>query len=511
MQNISTNNKRIAKNTLLLYVRMLLLMAITLYTSRVVLSTLGVQDYGIYNVIGGLVAMFSVLSNSLSSSISRFITFALGKGDVSQLKVVFSSAVTVQIALSTLIAIVAEIAGVWFLNAKMNIPVERMDAANWVLQFSILTFVINLISVPYNAAIIAHERMSAFAYISILEAVGRLTIAYFISLSPIDKLTFYAILMCLVALIIRVVYGYYCNQHFEECHYQFVYNRQVLKQIFNFAGWNFMGTGAYMLNTQGVNLLMNMYFGVTVNAARGIATQVEGALRQFINSFTTAVNPQITKSYATGELSYMYSLVCRSAKFSSFLLTFFAVPIILEAPFIFSIWLDNVPEYAVIFFRLSVLVAYVDGALANSLMTSVFATGNIKAYQITVSCLGILVFPISWLFYHCLLPVWTTYLVYFAVYCMVLGARLYMVRKAIGMTIKTYIKSVLYKVIPISLLAFLMPSFLLQIMEEGFLRLCCVVILSMISTAGLIMLWGLTKGERTFLTDKIRGMFNKFN
>lgn len=509
MSRNSENNKRIAKNTLLLYFRMLLLMVITLYTSRVILNALGVQDYGIYNVIGGLVAMFSVLSNSLSSAISRFITFELGKGDTANLKVVFSSSVTVQIALCILIVVIAETGGVWFLNSKMNIPAERMTAANWVLQFSIATFAINLISVPYNATIIAHERMSAFAYISILEAAGRLAIAFLISLSPIDKLTFYSILMCLVALIIRLVYGIYCKRHFEECNYRFVYDKAVLKQIFSFASWNFMGTGAYMLNTQGVNLLMNIYFGVTVNAARGIATQVEGALRQFVNSFTTAVNPQITKSYASGNLNYMYSLVCRSAKFSSFLLTFFAVPIILEAPMIFSIWLKEVPEYAVIFFRLSVLTAYVDGALANSLMTSVLATGNIKTYQITVSCLGILVFPITWILYLFHLPVWTTYITYFAVYCVVLVARLYMVKKSIGMPMKLYVSKVLYKIIPITVLAFLIPSILLLIMNAGWIRLFCVVLLSMLSTASLIILLGLTKNEQTFLTGKIHEILHK--
>ena len=482
MSRNSENNKRIAKNTLLLYFRMLLLMVITLYTSRVILNALGVQDYGIYNVIGGLVAMFSVLSNSLSSAISRFITFELGKGDTAKLKVVFSSSVTVQIALCILIVVIAETGGVWFLNSKMNIPAERMTAANWVLQFSIATFAINLISVPYNAAIIAHERMSAFAYISILEAAGRLAIAFLISLSPIDKLTFYSILMCLVALIIRLVYGIYCKRHFEECNYRFVNDKTVLKQIFSFASWNFMGTGAYMLNTQGVNLLMNIYFGVTVNAARGIATQVEGALRQFVS---------------------------RSAKFSSFLLTFFAVPIILEAPMIFSIWLKEVPEYAVIFFRLSILTAYVDGALANSLLTSVFATGNIKTYQITVSCLGILVFPITWILYLCHLPVWTTYITYFVVYCVVLVARLYMVKKSIGMPMKLYVNKVLYKVIPITVLAFSISSILLFIMEVGWIRLFCVVLLSMLSTASLIILLGLTKNEQTFLTGKIHEILHK--
>ena len=507
----TVNNKRIAKNTLLLYVRTLFIMLVTLYTSRVVLNTLGVSDYGIYNVVGGVVAMFGFINASMSSATQRYITFALGKGDIADLRKIFSTALQIHVLIAALIVVLGETVGLWFMYTQMQIPADRMNAAFWVLQCSIVSSVVMIISVPYNADIIAHERMSAFAYISIIEAVLRLAIVYLLLAFSYDKLILYAFLTLAVQLLIRFCYSSYCNKHFPESKYRHVWDKFLFKEMTGFAGWGMFSSLSGILSGQGLNMLLNVFFGPVVNSARAVAVQVQNAILQFIGNFQMAINPQITKSYATGELSYMYSLVCRSAKFSSFLLTFFAVPIILEAPFIFSIWLDNVPEYAVIFFRLSVLVAYVDGALANSLMTSVFATGNIKAYQITVSCLGILVFPISWLFYHCLLPVWTTYLVYFAVYCMVLGARLYMVRKAIGMTIKTYIKSVLYKVIPISLLAFLMPSFLLQIMEEGFLRLCCVVILSMISTAGLIMLWGLTKGERTFLTDKIRGMFNKFN
>ncbi|MDM8155954.1 MATE family efflux transporter, partial [Bacteroides gallinaceum] len=232
MANISANNKRIAKNTLLLYFRMLFMMAVSLYTSRVVLNALGVEDFGIYNVVGGVVAMFSMLSGSLSSAITRFITYELGTGNQENLKKIFSSAVTIQIGLAVLIILLAEAVGVWFLNVKMNIPDVRMVAANWVFQFSILTFAINLISVPYNASIIAHERMSAFAYISILEAIGKLAIAFLIVISPMDKLIFYAILMCAVALIVRFAYGVYCKRHFEECTYRFIFDKDLLKQMF---------------------------------------------------------------------------------------------------------------------------------------------------------------------------------------------------------------------------------------------------------------------------------------
>ena len=225
MENLAPNNKRIVKNTLLLYVRMLFLMVVSLYTSRVVLNALGIEDFGIYNVVGGMVAMFSMLSGSLSAAITRFITYELGRGDREKLRTIFSSAVTIQLGLAAIIIILAEVLGIWFLNSKMTIPLDRLAAANWVFQFSVLTFAINLVSVPYNASIIAHERMSAFAYISIFEAVGKLAIAYLITISPIDRLVFYAILMCAVALIVRFTYGIYCKRHFEECMYHFIFDK----------------------------------------------------------------------------------------------------------------------------------------------------------------------------------------------------------------------------------------------------------------------------------------------
>ena len=251
MQEHSVNNKRIAKNTLLLYFRMLLIMAVTLYISRVVLATLGVEDFGIYNVVGGVVAMFTVISGSLSSAISRFITYELGRGNKERLKVIFSSSVVIQTCLAVLVCILAEVGGVWFLNNMMNIPAERMYAANWVLQCSILTFMINLISVPYNAAIIAHERMKAFAYVSILEVLLKLAVVFVLYLSSFDKLATYAVLLLAVALVIRLIYGFYCKRHFEECNFHFVYDRSVLKDIGGFAGWNFIGSASAVLRDQG--------------------------------------------------------------------------------------------------------------------------------------------------------------------------------------------------------------------------------------------------------------------
>lgn len=318
MSTNSINNKRIAKNTLVLYVRMIVLMLVHLYTSRLILKVLGVDDFGIYNVVGGFVAMFSLISGSLSNAISRFITFELGKNNIVRLKEVFSSAVSVQILLALGIIFISEIIGIWFLNVKMNIPADRMIAANCVFQCSLLTFAINLISVPYNASIIAHERMTAFAYISILEVLLRLAVVLLLFVIGFDKLIAYAILLVLVATLIRLIYGFYCTRHFEECHYNFTFNKQLVKEMTSLASWNVLGASGNILNIHGVNLLMNLFFGIKVNAARGLAVQVNSAVSQFVTSFTTAVNPQITKSYAQNDLSYTFKLVMMSSKYSFF-------------------------------------------------------------------------------------------------------------------------------------------------------------------------------------------------
>ena len=394
----SDNNKRIAKNTLLLYFRMLFLMVISLFTSRITLQTLGVDNFGIYNVVGGIVAMFSIMSGSLSNAISRYITFELGKGDKKILKKVFSTAINVQIIMAVIIAVLIEIGGVWFLNYKMNIPDGRMVAANWVLQFSIISFVVNLISIPYNAAIIAHEKMSAFAYISIYEAVMKLVVVYLIVISPFDKLIVYSFLILLISLSLRLIYGVYCKRKFEECSYMFILDKPLLKKMTGFAGWNFLGAGSFLLMTQGVNMLLNMFFGVALNAARGIATQVENVVNQFTTNFGTAINPQITKSYAKGDYDYMHKLVFAGSKYSFFLVVVLCLPIILEANQILHLWLGLVPEYAVVFLRLTLMISMLS-VVSNTLVTSMMATGDIKKYQIIVGGLGMVIFPVVYILY----------------------------------------------------------------------------------------------------------------
>ncbi|MBM6945131.1 MULTISPECIES: MATE family efflux transporter [Bacteroides] len=510
MENTSANNKRIAKNTLLLYFRMLFMMAVSLYTSRVVLNALGVEDFGIYNVVGGVVAMFSMLSGSLSAAITRFITYELGTGNKENLKKIFSSSVTIQIGLAVLIILLTEAIGVWFLNVKMNIPDGRIVAANWVFQFSILTFAINLISVPYNASIIAHERMSAFAYISILEAIGKLTIAFLIVISPMDKLIFYAILMCTVALIVRFTYGAYCKRHFEECTYHFIFNKELLKRMFGFAGWNFIGATSAVLRDQGGNIVINLFCGPAVNAARGIAFQVNTAVYGFVSNFMTALNPQITKSYAAGDRDYMMTLIYQGARLSFYMLLLLSLPVLVNTHYILSLWLKIVPDHAVLFMQL-VLVFAMSESISNPLITAMLATGKIRNYQLVVGGLQMMNLPVSYLLLRMGMFPEVVIVVAIAISQCCLAARLVMLRGMIGLSVRKYMKKVYINVFVVTVIAAILPFLLSMKLEESFLNFVLLCFVALICTGVTIYYVGCDKTERQFVLSKLHTIKNKLN
>ena len=495
------NNKRIARNTLLLYFRMLFLMIISLYTSRIVLNALGVEDFGIYNVAGGVVAMFSILSGSLSAAISRFITYELGKNNILKLKVIFSSAITIQIGLGIVIVFFAETIGIWFLNTQMNIPIERMVAANWVLQFSIITFIINLISVPYNAVIIAHEKMSAFAYISIFEAIGKLLIAYLITISPIDKLIFYAILMCVVAIAIRLLYGYYCKRHFDECRFHFIWNKQIFQQIFSFAGWNFIGASSAVLRDHGGNIIINLFCGPTVNAARGIDFQVNNAIQGFVSNFMTALNPQITKSYAVKNYTYMMTLIFQGARLSFYMLLLLSLPIIINTHYLLTLWLNTVPEHTVLFVRL-VLIFAMSESISGPLITAMLATGNIRNYQIIVGGLQMLNLPISYILLSLGAIPETVLIVAVLISQCCLMARLYMLKKMIKLKIKDYLKKVYFNIITVSIIAIILPICMQERLAENFINFLLSSLICMLCTYLSIYYIGCSYEERKFIYNK---------
>lgn len=506
MTESSVNNKRIAKNTILLYIRTILIMLITLYTSRVVLNALGVVDYGIYNVVGGVVAMFSLLSGSIANAISRFITFELGKGDLSKLNVIFCTSVNIQIGMSVCIFILGSAIGGWFLNTHMNIPPNRLIAANWVLFASLLMFCINLISIPYNASIIAHEHMNAFAYVSILEASLKLLVCYLIVVSPYDKLITYVILLVIVSILIRYIYGLYCRKHFQECNYRFVHDSSLLKQMGSFAGWQFLPNGCWLFNTQGVNILINIFFGVTFNAARGIATQVDGAIQQFVNNFLTAINPQITKTYAAGNLDEMFKLVCRGAKVSYFLLMIIAIPIILEANYVLTIWLKIVPDYSILFLRLSIIGSMIN-MLGGTGLTACMATGKIKKYSIYISCVGFLVFPLTWMAYCIDMPVESTYYIFIIIYICITIVRLFIMKELLQFPIRLFVTDVFLRICLVTPLVLLISIIPIIIFEESFFRLILTILLSVLSSAIIILFFGLSIGERKTVVNKIANYY----
>ena len=505
----SDSSKKIAKNTLFLYFRMLFMMVVSLYTSRVILNALGVEDFGIYNVVGGVVAMFSVLSGSISAAISRFITFELGKGDLNKLNKIFSASVTIQLLLAFIVVVLAETIGVWFLNVKMVIPADRMVAANWVLQFSIITFVIELISIPYNAAIIAHEKMSAFAYISIYEAIMKLAISFVIPNSPYDKLIVYATLICLLSVSVRMIYGNYCKKHFSECIYYFHWDKEILKKMFGFAGWNFIGSSSAILRDQGGNIVINLFFGTSVNAARGIAIQVNNAISGFVRNFMMALNPQITKSYASGDKEYMMTLLFQGARLSFYMLLLLSLPVLINTHYILTIWLKLVPDHAVLFVKL-ILILAMSESISNPLITAMLATGKIRDYQIVVGGLQMMNLPIS---YICLrlgcIPE-SIFVIAIVISQMCFVVRLYMLRGLIGLSFKRYIKTVYLNVLMVASLSAAVPIMLSFYTGESFFAFVLLTIVTITITAFVEFYIGCDVKERAFVLEKISQIKNKF-
>lgn len=505
---ISEKSSRIAKNTALLYLRMFLLMAIGLYTSRVVLKALGVEGFGTWNAVAGIVAMFSVVSNSITSAISRYITFSLGKGDSEKLRRIFSTSLVIQFILCAVILILGETLGLWLLHTRMQIPEGSMTAAGWVLQCSMLIMMVNLVSVPYNADIIAHEHMRAFAYVSIVEAVLKLGAALLLAFSPADKLISYSVLMVAVAVIVRFLYSVYCRRHFEESRGKIVFEKALVKEMSGFAGWNFLGTTAYLFNTQGVNLLCNVFFGVGVNAARGVAVKVQGTIMQFVNNFTTALNPQITKSYAEGNRDYCNHLVCRGAKYTYLLLLFFALPLFFEAGILLRLWLGEVPEGAVLFTKLTVIAVMAD-MLGNSLAYLEMATGDIKRYYIIVGGISFLVFAASWVLFALGFPPEVSYYAFIAVYTALVGVKLAILKRQIGFPVGKFLREVILKAVLVTVPAGLLTWAVWSLVPGGWARLLATLAASTAAIAGFSYLFALTPGEKAFLLKGFKTLRNE--
>ena len=425
----------------MLYFRMFLLLLIGLFTSRVVLRTLGVDDYGVYNVVGGVVTVFTFLTNSISAAISRYLAVGLGKGDPAHLRRIFSTGVLIQLGLSLLLVLLTETAGLWWVNHKLIIPDGRLEAARWVLHCSLGVLVVTLLAVPYNAAIIAHERMSAFALISLGEALLKLGVALLLFFSPFDKLISYAVLMLAVAVLVRFAYGLYCRHFFPETRGRLVYDGTLTREMTAFAGWSFFGSSGYVLNTQGAGQVVNLFFGVAVNAARGVALQIENTVKQFVSNFLTALNPQITKAWAAGERDYCFELVRKGAKYAWLVILACFIPIFGEAEWLLDLWLgpDKVPPYASVFVRLALVGLLVDLA-GNSLHTLVQANGRVKQFYLLTGLTSYLGLPLTWLCFKLGAGPSLAYVVFVAVYLAVFVERIVLVHRLTDFPLRPYLR-----------------------------------------------------------------------
>lgn len=504
----STNTKRIAKNTGMLYIRMLLTMAVTLYTSRVVLNVLGIEDFGIYNVVGGFVAMVGFLKNSMAVATQRFLSFEIGNNDFAQLKRVFSMSMTIHFIIAFIILILAETIGLWFVNTQLTIPPERMEAARWVYHFSVLAFIVNVISVPYNATIIAHERMNVFAYVSILDVSLKLFIVFVLQWFGFDKLKFYAVLMFSVALIIRIIYGIYCSRNFNETKYHFFWDSKLLKTILSFSGWSIWESLASIINAQGVNILLNMFFGPAINAARAIAYQARAALNNFVYNFQIALKPQIIKSYAINNLTYMHQLVFQGARYSFFLLFILSLPILLETEFILRLWLKIVPEYTIIFTRL-VIVNILLNSYSSTLSTAAQATGRIKNFQLVSGGLILLILPISLFFLKLGYEPQVTLYVSITIEAFALLSRLFILKNLVQLKIKIFLKKVVAQTIFASIIASLFPIIISHCLDETLMEILIIFIVSFTSSIAIIYSIGLTKNEKQYLNTILRQLKSK--
>ena len=501
MSDTSSANKRIAKNTLVLYVRMLFTMGISLFTSRVILQTIGVEDYGISSVVGGVISMFTFINAAMVSSTQRYLNFELVRGDANQLRSVFSTSLQIHALIALAIIVLSETVGLWFLNEKLVIPEARMTAAMWVYQCSILSCAVGIMSTPYNAVIVAHEKMSAFAYISILDVSLKLLVVYLLVALPFDKLIILAILNLLVQLFIRYIYTLYCHRHFPESYFQFRFNKTLFKEMFGFAGWSFWGNLAAILYTQGLNMMLNIFFGPIVNAARGIAVQVQSAVQQFVGGFQTALNPQITKNYASNNLPQMHSLMFRSARFSFLLLFFLSLPVLMETNFILTLWLKTVPDDAVIFTQIMICISLIY-TTANPCVIANQATGKVKIYQMVVGGILLLILPISYVVLKLGAPAYSVFIVHFCIESVAQFSRMYMLRKLIHLPLWQYMKNIYIPIVSTVAIAIILPLVVRMQVAEGWLRFLAVGFTCVLSVGASSYFIGFTKQERVFFLDK---------
>lgn len=507
MESLS-DNKRLAKNTMMLYIRTFIMMIIGFFTSRLILNTLGIENYGINNVVAGFIAMFSVVQTTLTNSTTRFMSFELGKGRDSNPKKIFGIAMTIHIGLALFMVLILETVGLYFLNHGLNIPEARMGAANWVFHFAVISMAVGIINSPYTGLIIAHERMGAFAYMSFLDVTLKLIIVYLLYITPFDRLITYSAFYLFTNVIVIAIYYLYARRKFPEAKYQFVREKESYEVIFKFAGYNFLGGIASMLSTQGTNILVNLFFGVTLNAAIGIASQVQGLSTKFVGDFITALKPQITKEYAAGHIERSMLLAFRGSKFAFFLTLILAVPLIIRTPYILTFWLKIYPQQAIIFSRLVIILTMLV-LLSDTLVTEMLASGKVAAFNLWVGTLRLLIIPLEYIVLSLFHFAYLVVVVQIFMEIISLVVRLICLQNVTG---KEHVVPFMRKVLlPTFIVTFISVFFALLFnvfIADNFLGLCVFSGLSIIVCLSAIYLVGLSSTERYTVTCAIQKKFN---
>lgn len=507
MDSQNENSKRIAKNTLFLYARSFFVLIVSLFTSRINLLALGIDDYGVFNVVAGFVGLFGIVTGAVSAAISRYLTYELGRNDMNKLKEVFSTSFISLIFLSFFFFFISETLGLWFVNSQLNLPYERLFAANIVYQLSIISTIVAILSIPYNALIIAHEKISVFANISILEILGKVALSVILLYTSFDRLILFGVFLAFLSLLMRGVYAFYCKKNFEECCFRLAFNKQLINQMTTFAGWNMVGAASGVLSSQGVNIVINIFCGVALNAARGISGQVETGIKQFMTNFITALEPQIIKSYSSGNYEYTTKLIQKGTKFSFFLVQLFAIPVFFDAEYLLSLWLKTVPDYTIPFLRLSLISILVE-SYSSTLMIAIVAHGDIKVYQIIVGGVLLLNFPFSYLLLYFGYNVISVYILAILITFLGFLVRLIVLRWKMNLMISPFVKT-MFQTIIILIISSISSLFITLYYEPCIIRTVFICLASLSSSLFFIYFLGIGNTERTIIKNKLSHIYEK--
>jgi O-antigen/teichoic acid export membrane protein len=481
-------------------------MLLSLYTVRVLLNVLGIVDYGIYNIIGSIVILFSFLSGTLASASQRFFAFEIGKSDSIQLNRTFSAILLIYWFTGIVILISLETIGLWVLNCKMNIPVERVAASQWVYHFSVLSFVLTVITIPYNASIIAHEDMKVYAYVSIIESVLKLVIVFFIGYFLFDKLKLYSALIFFITSLITLIYYAYCKQRYKECSFRYYWDKKLIISIFSYSGWNMIGAIANIAKNQGINILLNIFYGPVVNAARAVSFQIYGALTQFVTNLYSATRPQITKYYAQDQMLYMWKLVFQSTKFSYYLFMILSIPIFFEIEYLLILWLDNIPSFTPLITRL-VLIGFMIEAMSNQLVAVLQAANKIKRFQLISSSILLLNLPVSYMFLKWGSSPYIPFVISIIVTVLYMIPQILITKKEVNLPLSLYLRDVA-KLIIVTILSIIFPFLIHGTMDFGMTRFMLVLLASLLSSILFIWYIGFNRDEKIMIVNYIKNKYH---